>query len=84
MNRPSCSDSSKTSALPTSARMLKVGEVARVLDISIRQVYRQVQNELLPRPVYFGKRCARWPVEAIEKCLKSKAAESLRGLSRFQ
>lgn len=71
---------SKEAVLPSSRRMLRAGEVANTLGISTRQLYRQIQAGLLPQPIHFGKRCARWPIEAIDKCLKLKTAESLRGL----
>jgi predicted DNA-binding transcriptional regulator AlpA len=82
MNSPEAGvERSKEAALPSSRRMLRANEVADTLGISTRQLYRQIQAGSLPQPVHFGKRCARWPIEAIEKCLKLKAAESLRGLS---
>ncbi|MGD9693591.1 MAG: helix-turn-helix transcriptional regulator [Phycisphaerales bacterium] len=46
-------------------RFLTVRDVANLLQVSVRQVYRLVQRRLLPQPVKVG-RCTRFDARAIE------------------
>lgn len=47
-------------------QMLKVGEVAAMLGICSRGIWRLVQRGDLPRPNTVGQRSARWHITVVE------------------
>ena len=61
--------------------MIDVREVASILSISIRSVWRLVATGELPQPVRFG-RSARWRLADIEACIEIRANGSLNGDKR--
>jgi len=50
--------------------LLNVGEVARMLSISTREVWRRADSGDLPRPVRLGARTRRWPRDEIEAVIE--------------
>jgi len=53
---------------------LSVQQVAFLLDISVRSVWRLTSSGELPRPIAIG-RSRRWLRHAIDECLARKAGE---------
>lgn len=53
-----------------SAKLLTVSEVATILTISTREVWRRVDSGELPRPIRLGPRTRRWPREEIEAVIE--------------
>lgn len=53
-----------------SAKLLTVSEVATILTISTREVWRRVDSGELPRPIRLGLRTRRWPREEIEAVIE--------------
>lgn len=61
------------------ARLLSVAEVARMLTISTREVWRRADSGELPRPVRLGRRTRRWPREEIEEVIERAKRARSRG-----
>ncbi len=59
---------SQYSLIPPDIRLLKASEVAQLLRVSIRTVWRLVSAGKLPKPVYVG-RLARWSVANLKDFL---------------
>lgn len=61
------------------ARLLKVHEVAAMLAISTREVWRRADSGLLPKPLRLGDKVRRWvrvEIEAvIEKAKRERGAQ---------
>ena len=57
-------ESQARNAADDDLRLLTAAEVAELLRISVRGVWRQVSTERFPKPVYVG-RLARWPLRTI-------------------
>ncbi|WP_407493815.1 helix-turn-helix transcriptional regulator [Pseudooceanicola sp. MF1-13] len=55
-------------------RLLKVGEVAKLLGVSVSTVWRHVANGSLPEPVRFGG-ITRWAQSELANCLDKMKAE---------
>jgi len=51
-------------------RLLNVGEVAAILSISTREVWRRVDSGELPRPIRLGARTRRWFQDEIEAVIE--------------
>lgn len=62
-------------------RMINVREVASILNISTRSVWRLVATGELPKPVRFG-RSARWRLADIEACIEARTNENHNGQTR--
>lgn len=52
------------------ARLLSVTEVATILTISAREVWRRADSGELPRPIRLGARTRRWLLEEIEAVIE--------------
>lgn len=52
------------------ARLMTVADVARILTISTREVWRRADSGELPRPVRLGARTRRWLREEIEAVIE--------------
>lgn len=52
--------------------MIDVREVAAILSISTRSVWRLVASRKFPQPIRFG-RSARWRLTDVEACIESRA-----------
>ena len=52
------------------AQLLTVGDVAEILQISVRGVWRQVSIGQFPKPIYVG-RLARWQVGIVNEWIGS-------------
>ncbi len=50
--------------------LISVGEVAAMLSISTREVWRRSDSGELPRPVHLGTRTRRWIREEIEAIIE--------------
>lgn len=50
--------------------LLSVGEVAAMLSISTREVWRRADSGELPRPIRLGARTRRWLREEIEAIIE--------------
>jgi prophage regulatory protein len=61
--------SSSDSVVP---RMINVREVASILSLSTRSVWRLVAKGELPKPARFG-RSARWRLADIEACIEARS-----------
>lgn len=59
-------------------RLLRVQEVARMLALSVREVWRRVDSGQLPKPVRLGGRIRRWLREEIEAVIERAVLQ--RGL----
>jgi excisionase family DNA binding protein len=55
----------------TAERLMKVDEVAELLRVSKRTVWRWVSLGRLPAPVRHSKTCVRWKTSAIRSYLDS-------------
>lgn len=53
-----------------SDRLLTVAEVAAMLTISKREVWRRADSGELPRPIRLGARTRRWPQDEIEAVIE--------------
>lgn len=53
-----------------SAKLLTVSEVATILTISPREVWRRADSGELPQPIRLGPRTRRWPREEIEAVIE--------------
>ncbi len=62
-------DQSNKTPSDDDARMLTAKEVADRLRISVRGVWRQVSNKLMPEPNYIG-RLARWPLRDFKEWME--------------
>ncbi len=51
-------------------KLLNVGEVAAILSISTREVWRRADSGDLPQPVRLGARTRRWLREEIEAVIE--------------
>lgn len=60
------------SSAPIVPRMINVREVASILSLSTRSVWRLVAKGELPKPARFG-RSARWRLADIEACIETRA-----------
>ena len=60
------------------ARLLNVSEVARILSVSTRTVWRLVSAGELPPPQRIGKRLRRWRAADIENYVNGKPAKKQR------
>jgi excisionase family DNA binding protein len=65
--------------------MIDVREVAKILGISTRSVWRLVAKGELPPPIRFG-RTVRWRTVDIDRCIEDKlsANQTTDGLRRRQ
>lgn len=70
--------SSSESIVP---RMINVREVASILSVSTRSVWRLVAAGELPKPARFG-RSARWRLADIEACIEARTEANGRGQGR--
>ena len=61
-----------TPALPLSPAVLNVKQVAALLNVSPRHVYRMVDGGLMPRPLKLGG-LNRWPQSTLEQWLADGA-----------
>ena len=52
------------------ARLLRVQEVARLLAISTREVWRRADSGTLPKPLRLGVKVRRWPQDEIEAVIE--------------
>lgn len=68
---------------PGHSQMLKAAEVAAMLGISKRHLYRMIQREVIPGPVKFG-RCSGWPAQLLDELQRRWARECLAGLRNFK
>ncbi|MBL8797363.1 MAG: helix-turn-helix domain-containing protein [Planctomycetia bacterium] len=58
------------SSAPSPAKaLLKVTEVAEILSMGVRTVWRKVATGELPQPVRFNKSLVRWKYESIKHYL---------------
>ena len=55
-----------TVSLPA-GKFIKIAELARLLDISTRTIWRYVAIGRLPEPVRFSKVCVRWKAEEVQQ-----------------
>lgn len=62
--------------------LLKVNEVASLLQISARSVWTRVSKGEFPAPIYIGK-LARWRRETINGWLDAKEADALKEQERL-
>jgi excisionase family DNA binding protein len=53
-------------------QLLKITEVCARLSIGRSQVYRLVQQKVLPPPIHIGKRSARWVESELNNYLRIK------------
>ncbi|KJV08952.1 hypothetical protein VZ95_14525 [Elstera litoralis] len=53
-------------------QLLKITEVCARLSIGRSQVYRLVQQKVLPPPIHIGKRSARWVASEIDRAILQK------------
>ena len=60
----------KPSPQPPKAALLRVGQLAELLGISTRSVWRYISRGLLPQPLRFSKVCARWDSLAVAAALQ--------------
>lgn len=58
-----------TTRVEIESRLLTVDDVAELLQISVRGVWRQVSIGQIPKPTYIG-RLARWRTSAISEWLE--------------
>ncbi len=61
-----------------SALLLRVDDVAELLDISPRQVWRMADAGSFPRPIRIGAKLKRWPRSAVENWLAEQTAAANR------
>ena len=54
------------------SELIAVGELARLLRVSVRQVHRMNKNGLIPRPLKIGA-CNRWCEDEISEWMKAGA-----------
>lgn len=47
--------------------LVKAGELAQMLNISVRVVYQMVRGGGIAKPIKFGRSCYRWNREAVEQ-----------------
>ena len=62
----------ETSGVANPAELMAVGELARRLRVSVRQVHRMNKNGLIPRPLKIGT-CIRWDPDEISQWLRCGA-----------
>ena len=55
-----------TASLPA-GQYLKIADLARLLDLSTRTIWRYVAIGRLPEPVRFSKVCVRWKAEEVQR-----------------
>jgi excisionase family DNA binding protein len=56
--------------LPAKDWCLRVEDVSRVLNISVRKVWRLLAEGLLPRPLKVGARSTRWRESEIQRYMQ--------------
>lgn len=68
----------------TTPSMIDVKEVATILSVSTRTVWRLVSSDQLPRPIRFGRN-VRWRLADIERWIESevRATADRGGAHRF-
>ncbi|MCH8968888.1 MAG: helix-turn-helix domain-containing protein [Planctomycetes bacterium] len=64
----------ETSGVANPAELMAVGELARRLRVSVRQVHRMNKAGLIPRPLRIGG-VVRWHPDEIDRWLKCGAPE---------
>lgn len=62
-------------------RMIDVTEVATILKVSKRTVWRLVSSGELPQPIRFGRN-VRWKLEDVEAWIEGLSKKNLNGNSR--
>jgi excisionase family DNA binding protein len=55
--------------------LLSAREVAGLLGVHLRTIYRLLERGLLPQPVRFGRKIVRWRAEELRRCLEMAADE---------
>lgn len=63
---PPCEMNQRAEKRMEASRLLKVQEVARMLAISVREVWRRADSGMLPKPIRLGGKIRRWLREEIE------------------
>lgn len=71
-NRPKTHSVRPPTPCQKPAELMAVGELAKLLGISIRQAHRMNKAELLPAPLKIGQ-CVRWHPDEIDRWLKAGA-----------
>ena len=56
--------------------LLSSEQVADLLSISVRTVWRMVLRGELPKPIRYNRRLVRWRINGILDCLEKLAGES--------
>ena len=56
-------------------KLLKLYEVAELLNVCKSQVYNLVKQGYLPKPIKIGKRGSAWFHSDIDSCFESKAKD---------
>jgi predicted DNA-binding transcriptional regulator AlpA len=56
--------------VPTAAaKLLKIAQLAAMLDLSQRTIWRYVAEGKLPEPVRFSRVCVRWKPEEVQEAV---------------
>lgn len=55
-------------------RLMRVGEVAALLSISERQVWRKAQDKAFPKPIKLSPKVTRWRFSEIHAVMRSEWA----------
>lgn len=68
-------EADRTEGLAAGDRLLRVGEVARALGVSVRQVWKLTADRALPAPVKVGK-STRWRASDVQQWIRGEGSES--------
>jgi len=63
----------------TTDKLLKVREVAQILNTTPRTVWRLVSMGSLPQPVRISRRLVRWRADDIQRFIDARAQTETRG-----
>ena len=63
---------------PTTGGLLNVREVARLLRVGVRSVWRLTAQGIIPTPVHLTRRTTRWRLEEINALIASGGLEKAR------
>ncbi len=53
-------------------RLLKVGDVADILNVSTRQVWRLRDSGKIPKPLNIGRCCLRWDADDLNRWIEER------------